>query len=109
MDHPRPGPNAPLSAAVILVLCFLVGLPTIYPTQYFLGDDFGLVQHLHNLPFSRLLSYFASDWTEGIYGVRLDELRPLLALSYRFDAAVWGTTNSAGYHLTNVLLHALCA
>jgi hypothetical protein len=74
-----------------------------------LADDFGLVQHLHNLPFSRLLSYFASDWTEGIYGMRLDELRPLLALSYRLDAAAWGATSSAGYHLTNVLLHALCA
>lgn len=109
MDHSRPSSNALLSSAAILVFCFLAGLPTLYPRQYFLADDFGLVQHLHNLPFSRLLSYFASDWTEGIYGMRLDELRPLLALSYRFDAAVWGATNSAGYHLTNVLLHALCA
>jgi hypothetical protein len=109
MHHSRPGSSALLSSVAILALCFLVGLPTLYPRQYFLADDFGLVQHLHNLPFSRLLSYFASDWTEGIYGMRLDELRPLLALSYRFDAAVWGATNSAGYHLTNVLLHALCA
>jgi hypothetical protein len=41
--------------------------------------------------------------------MRLDELRPVLAFSYVLDARVWGATNSAGYHLTNVLLHALNA
>src|SRR5258706_3429309 len=97
------------SVCVIFALCLLVGLPTIFPRQYFLGDDFGLVKHLHQVPFQRLLSYFGSDWTEGIYGMRLDELRPLLALSYRVDAGLWGATNSAGFHISNVLLHALNA
>ena len=41
--------------------------------------------------------------------MQLDELRPVLAFSYVLDARVWGATNSAGYHLTNVLLHALNA
>jgi hypothetical protein len=99
----------PLSICAILALCLALGLPTVFPRQWFLGDDFGLVKHLHDLPFQRLLSYFGSDWTEGIYGMRLDELRPVLALSYVLDAHVWGATNSAGYHLTNVLLHALNA
>ncbi len=99
----------PFSICAIVALCLAVGLPTVFPRQWFLGDDFGLVKHLHRLPFQRLLSYFGSDWTEGIYGMRLDELRPVLAFSYVLDAHVWGATNSAGYHVTNVLLHALNA
>jgi hypothetical protein len=98
-----------VSVCAILALCLWVGLPTVFPRQYFLGDDFGLVRHLHRVPLQRLLSYFGSDWTEGIYGMPLDELRPLLAFSYRLDAGLWGETNSAGYHLTNVFLHALNA
>jgi hypothetical protein len=63
--------------------------------------------HLHDLPLPRLLTYFYSDWTGGIYGVRPDELRPLLAFSYWLDGRVWGAANAAGYHATNVVLHAL--
>jgi hypothetical protein len=92
---------------IILALCLVTGLPTIFPRQDFLGDDFGLVTHLHSVSFAKLLSYFGTDWTEGIYGMRLDELRPLLALSYWVDAALWGVINSAGFHVSNVLLHAL--
>ena len=91
--------------ASIVALSLLVGLPTIRSDNYFLGDDFGLVQHLHDLPFQRLLSYFVSDWTEGKYGGQLDELRPFLAFSYWLDAHLFGATNAAAYHLTNVVLH----
>ena len=97
------------SSAWIVVVCLAVGLPTIRGDNYFLGDDFGLVQHLHDLPAERLLSYFVSDWTEGIYGVTLDELRPWLALSYWLDAHVFGTLNVSGYHATNCFLHLLNA
>ena len=78
------------SCAAIVVVCLAVGLPTVRSDNYFLGDDFGLVQHLHDLPAKRFLSYFVSDWTEGIYGYPLDELRPLLAFSYWLDAHVFG-------------------
>jgi hypothetical protein len=93
------------SCAAVIAVCLLVGLPTIRSDNYFLGDDFGLVQHLHDLRFGRLLSYFASDWTEGIYGYQLDELRPLLALSYWLDAHLFGANNVSGYHATNLILH----
>src|SRR5438270_329565 len=98
-----------VSVCAIVAVCLAVGLPTVFPRQYFLADDFGLVQHLYRTPAHRLLSYFGSDWTEGIYGMPLDELRPVLAMSYRLDAALWGATNAAGYHFTNVLLHVLNA
>jgi len=95
------------SCGVILTLALVAGMPTIRHDNYFLGDDFGLVQHLHQLTLERFLSYFVSDWTEGIYGFKLDELRPFLAFTYWFDARVFGATNAQGYHATNVVLHML--
>jgi hypothetical protein len=95
------------SCCAILGLCLVVGLPTIRPDNYFLGDDFGLVHHLHKLPLYRLLSYFVSDWTEGIYGFTLDELRPFLAFTYWLDSRLFGAANAQGYHATNVVLHML--
>jgi hypothetical protein len=54
---------------------------------------------------NRFLSYFVSDWTEGIYGYPLDELRPFLAFSYWLDAHIYGPLNVSGYHITNLILH----
>jgi hypothetical protein len=54
------------SCAAVIIVCLAVGLPTVRGDNYFLGDDFGLVQHLHDLPAERLLSYFAADLKEGI-------------------------------------------
>ncbi len=98
-----------LSCAAIVVVCLAVGLPTIRSDNYFLGDDFGLVHHLHDLPAERLLSYFVSDWTEGMYGYVPDELRPFLAFTYWLDARLFGSMNVSGYHTTNLVLHLLNA
>ncbi len=92
-----------------MALCLAVGLQTIRSDNYFLGDDFGLIHHLHDLPVDRFLTYFASDWTEGIYGTVLDELRPFLAFSYWLDAQMFGPVTVRGYHATNVILHILNA
>ncbi len=97
------------SCAVVVALSLLVGLQTIRRDNFFLGDDFGLVLHLHDLPAQRFLAYFSSDWTEGLYGTTLDELRPFLAFSYWIDAHLFGAVSVAGYHLTNVVLHILNA
>jgi hypothetical protein len=97
------------SCLVLIAICLAVGLQTVRGDNYFLGDDFGLVHHLHDLPAARLLTYFVSDWTEGAYGMVLDELRPFLAFSYWLDAHLFGAANAAGYHATNVLLHLLNA
>ncbi len=101
--------TASSSCAAIVVLCLALGLPTLRSDNYFLSDDFGLVQHLHALPAERLVSYFVSDWTEGIYGFVLDELRPFLAFSYWLDARLFGPITVSGYHATNLALHLLNA
>jgi hypothetical protein len=87
-------PNDLVACLVVVALCVAVGLPTIRPDNYFLGDDFGLVHHLHDLPPVRFLSYFYSDWTEGIYGARLDELRPFPAFTYWLDNHLFGAVNA---------------
>ena len=97
------------SCAAVIVVCLAVGLQTVRSDNYFLGDDFGLVHHLHDLPPQRLLTYFVSDWTEGTYGMVLDELRPVLALTYWLDAHLFGPVNAFGYHVTNLILHILNA
>jgi hypothetical protein len=101
--------TASSSCAAIVILCLVVGLQTLRSDNYFLGDDFGLVQHLHGLPAPRLVSYFVSDWTEGIYGFVLDELRPFLAFTYWLDARLFGPITVSGYHATNLVLHLLNA
>jgi hypothetical protein len=94
-----------LSIGVIAAICLATALATVDARNYFLSDDFGLVSHLHRVTPGQLLSYFAFDWTEGIYGFHLDELRPLRAATYRMDAALWGPAEPAGYHATNLLIH----
>ncbi len=101
-------PNRHVAAcAAVVAVCLAVTLPTVSRHSYFLGDDFGLVHHLHDLPLSRVFSYFVSDWTESIYGFELDELRPLLAFTYWLDSHAWGVTNAPAYHITNIALHVL--
>lgn len=92
---------AALGVAVAAVVPYLSGLD-----GYFLSDDFGLVQLFAKQPTFHVLSLFTRAWTEGIYGITPDELRPTLALSYQVDS-LWGAANPLGYHLTNLALHLL--
>jgi Dolichyl-phosphate-mannose-protein mannosyltransferase len=103
----RAATRVALSYAAIVAVSLVACLPSISRHSYFLGDDFGLVQHLHDLPLDRLFSYFVSDWTESIYGYTLDELRPVLAFTYWFDSHVFGAANAPAYHVTNIALHVL--
>ncbi len=91
----------------------MVALASVLPflgslDSYFLSDDFGLIWLLWNKPLSHFLTLFAAPWTETIYGYRADEIRPTLAFSYWLDAR-WGAANPMGYHVSNIVLHALNA
>jgi hypothetical protein len=95
-----------LAATGVCLAAVLPFLPTL--SGYFLSDDFGLVQLFSHKPTLHFLSLFTRPWTEAIYGVQPDELRPLLALSYQVDS-LWGVENPTGYHISNVVLHTLNA
>jgi len=98
--------TTPVVQAAAISLLLLASLAIYSPiiNSYFVADDFGYVglymhQQLVNVP--RL---FAADWSQGIWGFNLGELRPIMALSFMWDALLWGN-NPLGYHLTNLLLH----
>jgi hypothetical protein len=74
---------------------------------YFIGDDFGFVQLYAKERFPvNVLSLFWTDWSLGIWGQPLDELRPTQALSYWLDSR-WGTDSPLAYHVTNIVIHVL--
>ena len=91
-------------AAVCLLLFTSLTVYSPIINSYFVADDFGYVglyirQQLMDIP--RL---FTADWSQGIWGFNLGELRPMIALSFMWDALLWGN-NPLGYHLTNLLVH----
>jgi hypothetical protein len=88
--------------ALLLVLCLALCFPTL--DAYLVGDDFGYLKLFHDKPLADFLRL--GDTSEGIWGLPLDEWRPLFGLLWRLDGALWGV-NDFGYHLTNVLLHGL--
>ena len=75
---------------------------------YFVGDDFAYVWRFNTLAWSHWPRLFLREWSEGLWGFELRELRPLAALSFMIDARLWGGAAS-GYHITNLLLHIACS
>ena len=96
----RPALLAVITVCLAAIVPFL---PTLH--GYFIADDFGPVQLLSSKPALHFLTLFTQPWTESIYGLELDELRPLVALSFQVNAA-GGAASPLLYHLTNLLLHA---
>lgn len=64
------------------------------------ADDFSLVG---KVSFAEGMTYFGKS-----FGFGRNEYRPLTALSYAVDRALW-QSNPEGYHLTNLCLHAAAA
>jgi hypothetical protein len=71
----------------------------------FLADDFGYVARFGDFPWADWPRLFTREWSEGMWGFQLKELRPFAALSFMVDARIWGG-NALGYRLTNLALHA---
>jgi hypothetical protein len=69
----------------------------------FLGDDFVYVARFREMPWSAWPAFFTHEWSGGLWGFPLKELRPFAALSFMVDARLWGD-NAFGWRLTNVLL-----
>src|SRR5829696_4767839 len=79
--------NAVRPLVCIILVCLASSLPFLSTLPgYFLSDDFGVVQLLAQKPPLHVLSLFTSPWTESIYGVPQDELRPTVALAFQFSS-----------------------
>lgn len=84
-------------AAGLGLLAFVVYLPAI--RLEFAADDFLILDHLRKLDgFRHASAYFEVNFY-AYY-------RPLVFLSFALDWTTWGL-NAAGFHLTNVVLHAV--
>ncbi|MEO8125452.1 MAG: hypothetical protein ABI822_00095 [Bryobacteraceae bacterium] len=93
-----------LAACTLLVaISFLAYVPI--SCGYFLADDFAYVHLYAQRPFSEWLQNFTADWSRGLWGYQLDELRPMVGLAYWIDGRLW-PYRSCGYHLTNIAFHA---
>jgi hypothetical protein len=90
----------------LLVIILAASLPYLSTAfNYFVNDDFGVVQLLSQKPLRYFPRWFVTSWMDDIWGVTLDEIRPFPALSYRL-AAAWGATSPLANHLTNIAFHA---
>lgn len=95
-----------LAGAAVAIAAAAAYVTTFH--SYFIGDDFGLIKVLHGKPLLHFFSLFTGSWTDDIYGVRPDELRPFIALGYQLDA-LGGAASPLAYHLGSVAYHVLCS
>lgn len=103
---PPAGRTAWWAGAAVALAAAAAYVPTL--PAYFIGDDFGLIRVLHGKPLGHFFSLFTGSWTDNIYGVRPDELRPFIALAYQVDAR-FGAGSPLPYHVGSVVLHVGCS
>jgi hypothetical protein len=92
-----------LAALVVVAAALVPYLPTL--DDYFVRDDFGVVQLLSQKPATYFPRWFVSSWMDFIWGYTPDEVRPFPAVSYQLTAR-GGAASPFLHHALNVLLHA---
>ena len=96
--------HVPLLLALVALLAVFAAFGSTLG-GYFLGDDFGYVARFWRLPWTEWPRLFIHEWSDGMWGLQLRELRPFTALSLMVDAHLWGG-DALGYRVTNLLIHA---
>jgi hypothetical protein len=103
-DFHRLAARQPALAAV--VVCLAATLPYVSTVDdYFLRDDFGVVQLLAQKPASDFVRWFTTPWMDDIWGYTPDEIRPFPAASYQLTA-LGGVTSPVAHHVLNIAIHA---
>jgi hypothetical protein len=89
-----------------IAVCLAAVLPYLGTLDdYFVQDDFGVVQLLASKPWTTFPRWFVTAWMENIWGYTPDEIRPFPALSYQITS-LWNAGAPHPHHLANILLHA---
>jgi hypothetical protein len=92
--------------AATLAICLAASLPYVSSVgNYFVNDDFGVVQLLSQKPPHYFPRWFVTSWMDDIWGATQDEIRPFPAVTYQL-AAIWGATSTVANHVTNIAFHA---
>ena len=98
-----------LERYAVLAICLAASLPyasTI--NNYFVNDDFGVVQLLTQKPLLYFPKWFVTSWMDNIWGATQDEIRPFPAVTYQL-AGLWGATSPVANHAANIAFHAASA
>lgn len=101
-----PGTAGKAMPQTALLAVLAVGL-AVFATSLnggFLADDFTYIGRFASFPLSQWPTLFVKEWSGGVWGFPLRELRPFAALSYIIDSRLWGGS-PVGYRLTNLALH----
>ena len=99
-------PSATTRLLPALMICLAASLPYLSSVgNYFVNDDFGVVQLLSEKPLFYFPRWFVTSWMDDIWGATQDEIRPFPAVTYQL-AAIWGATSTVANHLTNIAFHA---
>lgn len=94
-----------LAGAALITVVLTVYLNAL-PNEFVWDDQSLIVRNPHVQSLRHLPKLFNSHLFEAAGSPSLS-YRPLQALTYAIDHAIWGL-RPFGYHLTNILLHALC-
>jgi len=94
---------ATIAALLVCAAAIIPYLPTI--NDYFVRDDFGVVQLLSRKPALYFPRWFVSSWMDQIWGYIPDEVRPFPAASYQLTA-LGGAASPELHHVLNILIHA---
>jgi hypothetical protein len=97
------GRRAVLAAVAVCAAAIVPYLPTL--DDYFVRDDFGVVQLLAQKPASYFPRWFYTSWMDHIWGYTPDEIRPFPAVSYQLTA-LGGASSPGLHHALNIVLHA---
>ena len=89
---------------LILILAMNIGLYSLNLNDFFVSDDFDWV-HITHTSEKPLYLYFASNYSGLHEG---GSYRPFINTLFKIDHSIWGL-NPVGYHITNLLFHALTA
>ncbi len=110
MRQPALPSTVPLRLLLAFGLVFAAALHAAWSTldRYFLSDDFAYIGRFYHFPLRDWPTLFVHDWSGGIWGQTLPELRPFAALTFLVDTRLWGV-NPLGYHVTNLILDTGCA
>ena len=101
----RLGMPGPAVAALVVCACAVAPYLTTV-NDYFVRDDFGVVQLLAQKPATYFPRWFVSPWTDNIWRYTPDEIRPFPALSYQITS-LGGANAPFAHHVLNIALHAV--
>jgi hypothetical protein len=89
-----------------LTVCVAACVPYLSSLgNYFVNDDFGVVQLLSQKPPLYFPTWFVSSWMDNIWGDTQDEIRPFTAVTYQLGAR-WGAASPVANHVLNIAFHA---